>query len=324
MAKPSIVIVSPTLADANTGNWHTARRWQHMLASWHPTRIAASWPDAQADDDAVLLALHARRSAPSIAAWAERHRRGLAVVLTGTDLYRDLATDADAQRSLVLASRLVVLHARGINDLPTEHRAKARVILQSATPRQPLAKSPHRLRAVMVGHLRDEKAPDTLMAAARLLQGDARIHIDHIGAALAPAWAEAAQATQRACPRYRWLGNLPHEAARRAIQRAHVLVNASRMEGGAQVVIEALASDTPVIASRIPGHVGLLGADWPASFEVGDAAALAMLLASACENRALLEQWRQAGARRAPRFAPAAEADALHALVQDLLDPNTP
>ena len=50
----------------------------------------------------------------------------------------------------------------------------------------------------------------------------------------------------------------------------------------------------------------------------------AMLLASACENRALLEQWRQAGARRAPRFAPAAEADALHALVQALLDPTTP
>lgn len=295
-----------------------------MLASWHPARITASWPDAEAAGDGVLLALHARRSAPSIAAWAERHGRGLAVVLTGTDLYRDIASDAAAQRSLVLARRLVVLQEHGIADLPAAYRAKARVVLQSATPRQALAKSAQRLRAVMVGHLRDEKAPDTLMQAARLLRGEPRIHIDHIGAALAPAWAEAAQATMRACPRYRWLGALPHEAARRAIQRAHALVNASRMEGGAQVVIEALASGTPAIASRIPGHLGLLGADWPAYFEVGDAAALAALLAAACADRALLEQWRQAGARRAPRFAAAAEARALRALVQDLLDPDTP
>lgn len=295
-----------------------------MLASWHPARITASWPDARADHDAVLLALHARRSAPSIAAWAERHARGLAVVLTGTDLYRDIASDAAAQRSLALADRLVVLQPQGLAELPAEHRAKARIILQSATPRRPLAKTTRHLRAVMVGHLREEKGPDTLMQAARLLRGDPRIHIDHIGSALSPAWAEAARATERDCPRYRWLGGLPHEATRRAIQRAHVLVNASRMEGGAQVVIEALASGTPALVSRIPGHMGLLGSDWPACFEVGDAAALAALLAAVCADRALLEQWRLAGARRATWFDPAAEARALHALVQDLLDPNTP
>ena len=53
-------------------------------------------------DDSVMLALHARRSAASIAAWAARRTAasGLAVVLTGTDLYRDIPTDAAAQRSL--------------------------------------------------------------------------------------------------------------------------------------------------------------------------------------------------------------------------------
>lgn len=324
MAKPTVVIVSPTLADANTGNWHTARRWQRMLAARWRARITTAWPDARAPHDAVLLALHARRSAPSIAAWAERHGRGLAVVLTGTDLYRDITEDAAAQRSLALADRLVVLQPQGLAELPAGHRAKARVILQSATPRRPLAKTTRHLRAVMVGHLREEKGPDTLMQAARLLRDHPAIRIDHIGNALAPAWAEAARATERDCPRYRWLGGLPHEAARRAIQRAHVLVNASRMEGGALVVIEALASGTPVVVSRIPGHLGLLGSDWPAYFEPGDAAALAALLAAASADRALLEQWRLASARSAARFDPAAEARALHALVQDLLDPDTP
>ena len=32
------------------------------------------------------------------------------------------------------------------------------------------------------------------------------------------------------------------------------------MEGGAQVILEAACSGTAVLASRIPGHVGMLGA----------------------------------------------------------------
>jgi glycosyltransferase involved in cell wall biosynthesis len=60
-------------------------------------------------------------------------------------------------------------------------------------------------------------------------------------------------------PNYRWLGALPHESTRRRIQAAHVLVHSSRMEGGAHVVIEAVTSGTPVLASRIPGNLGLLG-----------------------------------------------------------------
>lgn len=68
-----IVIVSPALADANNGNWQTARRWQRMLSGAHSARITREWPGHIADiaaADHVMLALHARRSAPSIAAWA--------------------------------------------------------------------------------------------------------------------------------------------------------------------------------------------------------------------------------------------------------------
>ena len=113
MQEASIVIVSPALADANNGNWQTARRWQDLLAP-HEVRIVKEWPDpaarkAKARPDDVMLALHARRSAGSIAAWAARPAgsHGLAVVLTGTDLYRDIQADAAAQRSLALAAQLV-------------------------------------------------------------------------------------------------------------------------------------------------------------------------------------------------------------------------
>jgi hypothetical protein len=105
MLPSSVVIVSPALAEANNGNWQTARRWAQHLATTHRVRITTQWPDALAAQDTVMLALHARRSADSIAAWAGTHANArLAVVLTGTDLYQDdLAGDTLAQRSLALA-----------------------------------------------------------------------------------------------------------------------------------------------------------------------------------------------------------------------------
>ena len=325
-----VVIVSPALADANNGNWQTARRWQRMLSAHHSARITREWPgdgpDALATQDEVMLALHARRSAPSIAAWAaQRGPQGLAVVLTGTDLYRDIATDPAAQHSLALAQRLVVLQDLGPRSLPEAVRAKARVVFQSTTARATLPKTHRHLRAAMVGHLRDEKDPRTLWAAAHLLGTAEGVLIDHIGLPLDAALGEAAQATAATCPHYRWLGGLPHAATRQRMQRAHALVHTSRMEGGAQVVMEAVCSGTPVLASRIDGNVGLLGADYAGYFEPGDAAGLATLLrqarASQGQANGLLAHLAAQCALRAPLFAPAAERQALLGLVAGLMTP---
>ena len=321
MQKHRVVIVSPALADANNGNWQTARRWQTLLSP-HSARIVRQWPDDQAEGDDVMLALHARRSADAVQAWHARHgQRGLGVVLTGTDLYRDIAHDPQAQRSLALARSLVVLQGLGIRSLPPEHQAKARVIFQSTGTRQTLPKTARHLRVVMVGHLREEKDPLTLMDAARLLPPDAGVFIDHIGAALEPALGQAAQATQAQCPHYRWLGALPHARTLQRIQRAHLLVHTSRMEGGAHVLMEAMCSGTPVLASRIDGNVGLLGADYAGVFEPGDAQGLADLLMVCREpvgGPAVVAHLQHQCALRAPLFEPQAERAALHRWVQDL------
>lgn len=325
MKRVQVVIVSPALADANNGNWQTARRWQRMLEHCHSARIVRDWPDAGAPHDEVMLALHARKSAPAVAAWQQAHgARGLAVVLTGTDLYRDITSDASARASLAAAQRLVVLQDQAPLALPAALRARAQVIYQSSTTRQPLVKTQRHLRVVMVGHLRDEKDPLTLMAAARLLRGVPGILIDHIGAPLDAALGRAARATMRECPGYRWLGGLPHEATRRRIQRAHLLVHTSRMEGGAHVVMEAACSGTPVLASRIAGNVGMLGADYAGYFEAGDAHGLADLLARCHATlaqprpRDLMARLAAQCARRAPLFTPAAEQAALCRLVDQL------
>jgi putative glycosyltransferase (TIGR04348 family) len=319
--RPEIVIVTPALADANNGNWQTARRWRQMLAPAYRVRLAASWQGGETSGDAALMvALHARRSAPSVAAWRAAHPgRPLLLVLTGTDLYRDIQTDAAAQQSLALADALVVLNTLGAHSLPDGLRAKCRVLLQSCPARQPLAKPQRHLRAVMVGHLRGEKDPQTYWRAAQRLAGRPDIRLDHIGQPLDPALGAQAAALAAAQPSYRWLGRLPHAATRRRIQQAHLLVHPSRMEGGAHVVIEALRSGTPVLASRIDGNLGLLGDDWPGLFAPGDDAALAALLQCARDDPAMLPALADRAAQRAPLFAPAAEAAALLALVASLL-----
>jgi putative glycosyltransferase (TIGR04348 family) len=330
MARSSVVIVSPALAAANNGNWQTARRWQEFLASACEVRITQHWPDEHGAGDDAMLALHARRSADAIQAWSDRHgERGLAVVLTGTDLYRDIAFDAQAQRSLERARCLVVLQELGAAALPQALRGKARVIYQSTPAQESVAKPASVLDAVLVGHLREVKNPRTLFDAARLLAGRDDIRIEHIGEALEPGLAEQARATGRECPNFRWLGALPHGETRERIRRAHLLLNTSEMEGGAHVILEAVRSGTAVLASRIPGNVGMLGAAYEGYFPAGDAAALAEMLIRCRHSQlgpgqapspGLLSRLGAQCALRAPLFAPEAERAALLQLVTDLLD----
>ena len=108
-------------------------------------------------------------------------------------------------------------------------------------------------------------------------------------------------------PRYRWLGGLPRAVTRQRIKRAHVLVNCSEMEGGAHVILEAVQSGTPVLASRISGNVGMLGADYAGYFPVGDAAALAALVRRCAAEPEFLALLQSQCKRRAPLFAPDAE-----------------
>ena len=289
-----------------------------MLRSHYRVELLNRWQGEPAD---VLVALHARRSADSIQQWAsERPGQPLAVVLTGTDLYRDIHADAQAQRSLELADRLIVLHERAVDDLPAQHRAKAIACFQSTTARMPLVKTAHHFRCVMVGHLREEKAPQTYFEAARRLAHRHDILLDHIGDALDPALGDEARALQQSCPHYRWLGALPHETTRRRIQSAHALVHTSRIEGGAHVVMEAVRSGTPILATRISGNVGMLGLDYGGYFEPGDAEGLADLVERCRDQPAILEALSRQCAARAPLFEPKRERATLLTLIDDLLE----
>jgi glycosyltransferase involved in cell wall biosynthesis len=122
---------------------------------------------------------------------------------------------------------------------------------------------------------------------------------------------------------YRWLGGLPHAATRRRIQRADLLIHASRMEGGAHVVMEAVCSGTPVIASAIDGNIGMLAAITRAITTAATRNGLAELLvqcrASQGQGDGLLARLAAQCRQRAALFAPAAERAAVRRLVAELL-----
>ncbi|TAM13307.1 MAG: TIGR04348 family glycosyltransferase [Pandoraea sp.] len=326
--KATVAIISPALRKANNGNWQTAHRWSRFLQMTYDVALAAEWTSCPGGAlPACLIALHARRSADSIARFAGAcPERPLIVVLTGTDLYRDICSDTSAQRSLDLATHLVVLQDEGPNELCAAHRAKCRVIYQSA-PACGSARS-HRdvFDVVLVGHMRAEKDPLTPMRALALLPDDSRVRLIHIGSALDDEFLQAALALQAQTwprmQRYIWLQNLPHGDTRRRIGQAQAMVISSVMEGGANVIIEAVRSGVPVLASRIPGNFGMLGRDYEGYFPPGDAAQLALMLERASRDAGFLERLRQQCARRASMFAPARERAEVIKLVAEALQPT--
>ena len=308
-----IVIISPALRKANNGNWQTAYRWSRFLREQYRVSLDTEWagPGAVSSPE-CMVALHARRSAASIARFADSApRRPLVLVLTGTDLYRDIRSDASARRSLDLATHLVVLQDEGLNELTPSQRSKCRVIYQSA-PRLTRGTANRRtFDAVLVGHMRAEKDPLTPMRALEHLPPDSRVRLIHIGEALDDEYLRAARQLQaRTWPtlkRYIWLGNRPHGETRQRIRRSDVMIISSVMEGGANVVIEAVTAGTPVLASRISGNIGMLGRDYAGYFPAGDDAALSVLLERASRDGGFLARIRAQCARRAPLFSPARE-----------------
>jgi putative glycosyltransferase (TIGR04348 family) len=318
---PLIRIVTPALADANNGNWRTAHRWQTLLSPGFKVIVQGDWGSKNSAESCdILIALHARRSAGSIARFREAHpAKPLIVVLTGTDLYGDLKTSDEARQSLALADALIVLQEDAIQFIPLEHRKKTHIVYQSAKQLTPEIKPKHKLNCVVVGHLRDEKDPATIFRAVEKINANDHIHILHIGAPLDESLAATAQKLVAKYPHYHWSGAMAHGLTRAAIKRAHLLIHPSIMEGGANVIVEALTSGTPVIASKMSGNVGMLGQNYEGYFPVGDEIALIALLKRCADDPNFMSRLGNACQARAKLFLPETERDSLCNIVNQIL-----
>ncbi|HEU0258934.1 MAG TPA: selenoneine biosynthesis selenosugar synthase SenB [Burkholderiales bacterium] len=303
-----IALVTPAGPGTRNGNRHTALRWAVFLRqAGHRVSVSVQWSGDACD---AMLALHAGRSHASIRSFPRN--KPLVVALTGTDVYRDIHESADARESLELAHRLIVLQPKAADELPARLRRKVRVVVQSSSTRLRQRPVNGGFRVCVIGHLRVEKDPLRMLSALELIPQSFRLQVIHLGAALDPALVPKSED-----PRYRWLGSVPHARALKWLASSHAMVITSRMEGGANVVCEALRIGVPVLASRISGNVGLLGALYAGYFPVEDEHALARLVRRAATDPAYYRTLKNQIAPLRKSVSPQAEARALLAVMRD-------
>lgn len=323
MQKPlRIALISPAPAGSTLGNQITAIRWRKIFSQLgHRARILATQAELDQTWD-LVIALHATKSA----SWVRHSKtrfpdRTLMVCLTGTDLHQDLAGPSSsrasrtAKRSIYAADRIILLEPQGVHELADaalleEVQGKAVLIYQSAHPvKNPPPSLKTRFEVSLVAHLRDAKDPFRAAYAASLLPPDSRITVVHFGQALSDSIARKAREVELAHPRYRWLGARPHGETQRRLARSKLMVLTSKIEGAPGAVSEAIVNGVPVLASRIPATLGMLGKDYPGLFTVGATKELAMLMERAESDASFLNKVRQYVKKLRPQFLLRAEVN---------------
>ncbi len=275
-------------------------------------RIYAS--DTPAIEADIVVALHAKKSAAAALRFRKTFpERTLIVVLTGTDIYRDLPRSRTATRALEAADAIVALQPLALDRLAPSLRAKACTIVQSVSL-PPLPKRPKRRASryefAVLGHLRAEKDPLRAAYAVRELPREYSVAVSLAGGILDDRYQARANVEAARNPRFTYRGEISARAALALLARSDALVLSSRMEGGANVLGEAIALRVPVLASRIDGNRGLLGDDYPGYFTVGSTDSLRSLLKRFVDDASFRERLRAHVASLAPLVRPAGERSA--------------
>jgi glycosyltransferase involved in cell wall biosynthesis len=93
------------------------------------------------------------------------------------------------------------------------------------------------------------------------------------------------------------------------------------LEGGANVVSEAIAAGVPVLSTLISGSVGILGADYPGYFPVRDTHALCLLMRQAETEPAFYGALKRRIDDLKPLVDPERERASWQALLAEVHDP---
>jgi glycosyltransferase involved in cell wall biosynthesis len=319
MPLPRLDLVCPKAGPRSRGNLVSAERMADLLSHTFDVAVTAELARHASD---WCIAMHAVRSAESIRRHVREHATGrLVVFLTGTDIYGPKGHEKTLHASLRAAWRILANQPLARARIPAALRWKFRFVPKSTSlPERVIALAArhppeHSNTVVALAHLRDEKDPLLLADAMDRLPARVRLDAVHFGAARDSAWRRVASA--RNSSRWRWAGELPRSNAMRELARARAIVLTSRVEGAPNVLLEAAALGRPILATRIPGVVGILGGDHPGLFPAGDVDALCRSLRRLAENRAYVRELGAASRALARRSSPNSERMALLAALDE-------
>lgn len=299
----NILLITPAAADSRSGNRTSAVRWAKIFRHLgHQVTIATHYDKQTAD---MLVALHAWRSADAITQFTDAHpQHPCIVVLTGTDIYRFIHSHPNPTLSSIQRATLLVgINALAAQTLPHKYRDKVRIIFQSTHYLPPRPQNKNGFKVCVAGHLRHEKDSLRPAYAVRTLPKQSQISIQHFGKAHSIEWAKQARLETARNARYQWHGEHPTSELFGQYAKSRLFVLPSRMEGGANVVSEAIQARLPIVASRIDGNVGLLGEDYPGYFEVENTQELRNILLKAEQNKHFYSQLERACRKKQRLFS---------------------
>lgn len=293
-------------------------RWAGFIKKLgYAVQISEAWSGHSVD---MLIALHGLRSYSSIQRFKKAFPgKSIILMMTGTDLYRDMPNHPEVIQSMKVADAIVVLQPAALQSIPKHLQTKTHVIYQSvkSIKRKPPLK--RHFMVCVIGHLRPEKDPFCTVRAISLLSKDSAVRVLHLGKAMASEMQKQAIKHTKQHTRYQWLGELSHAKTLQTLSKSHLMVISSFMEGGAHVVSEAIAIGIPVIASDIPGNRGLLGENYPGYFPAGDASALAALLQRAEAEPVFYQSLERHIQRRKKYIQPEFEMRSIQSLIKPIL-----
>lgn len=238
--------------------------------------------------------------------WGRRpacRRQIVAAAKAADGLLAVSAAQADAMAALGIARGKVRVHYTGVDldRFRPRDREREKAALGIAGP-----------LAIQVGTLDDNKGPHIAIGALSRLPG---VTLALLGEGPAAGALAALARRLGVADRILFPGRVPHDAAARWMAAADVLVAPSANEGLANVWVEALASGTPVVATRAGGAAEVI--DRPAygrlveRTETAVAAGIAELIADPPDRAAL-----RRGARR---FSWTANAETLRQHLSEIV-----
>ena len=308
--------------DTRKGNSVTAKRLATLFCQLgHQANPIHTKHPGESD---ALIALHAFNTFDASTHYRKFNPKGvLLVLLTGTDVHEQLeGRNHEVEQLSLIVDQFVVAHPEIIPFLPKLWQAKASVIYPSVLfPPTPEVVDPPIPKVdyfSCVGHLRPVKNPHLMFRALHHLSRP-DIKTVSIGEALDQQEGVTATTHENIDPRYQWLRCLNHEMSIQWIKHSKAMINTSFSEGGANVIIESCLLGTPVLATRIPGNVGLLGSDYAGLFPPNDDLALAKLMNRCLSDSIFVAELTEQVRNRAKLFTNEQEAHNWLELIQKVL-----
>lgn len=275
-----ILIVVPS-QDRVSGNWVTARRFQHGLEK-HGHQVALHGTQLQADNifrqqllkftPDVIILLHAYRSGKPWLEAASGLNIPYVVLLTGTDVNHGL--DDPEQKGVIRAilrqAAFVLLHNPLIAAKLTTSHPELAANLRQLIPGITLAETGYDLRGIHAlntqqtlllcpAGLRPVKGSlELLQMFDQVSSESSSFQLAFCGPILDEGYGKRFLAEVEKRPWASYLGVIPTERMASAMRGADVILNNSQTEGLANALLEAATIGIPILARNIPGNAAVV------------------------------------------------------------------